>query len=243
RLAKPLDPFWTASMKYQVENIKIYDMSTDASPELGREAGSRSKSAVTLALTYDTRDNVFLTRKGERLEISSEFAGGPLYGQTNIHKVSIDAQKWFLLPYDIIFSVNASTGLVDRYGDSEFVPIFDRWFVGGSRSVRGFDYREVGPRDSKSEPRGGKTYGYMNYEVTFPVIDRVRFAVFTDMGFVDDSYFDYGSVLDEVQIGSGVGLRLNLPIGPLRLDFGVPVKATKENQSSGKFHFDVGYQF
>lgn len=243
RLAKPLDAFWTASMKYQVENIKIYDVDNNASRELAREAGSRSKSAVTFAATYDTRDNVFLTRKGEKFEISTELAGGPLYGQTNIHKVSIEGQKWFTLPWDIIFSVNAATGVVDRYGDSEFVPIFDRWFVGGSRSVRGFDYRDVGPRDSKGEPRGGKTYGYMNYEMTFPVIDRVRFAIFTDMGFVDDSYFDYGSVWDDLQIGSGVGLRLNLPIGPLRLDFGVPVKSTKENESSGKFHFDVGYQF
>lgn len=243
RLAKPLDAFWTASMKYQVENIKIYDMDSDVSPELAREAGSRSKSAVTFALSYDTRDNVFLTRKGERFEISTELAGGPLYGETNIHKVSIEGQKWFLLPWDIIFSVNASTGVVDRYGDSEFVPIFDRWFVGGSRSVRGFDYRDVGPRDTKGEPSGGKTFGYMNYEMTFPIIDRVRFAVFTDMGFADSSYFDYGSVWDDLQIGSGVGLRLNLPIGPLRLDFGVPVKSTKENESSGKFHFDVGYQF
>ncbi len=243
RLAKPLDAFWTASMKYQVENIKIYDMDSNVSTDLAREAGSRSKSAVTFALTYDTRDNVFLTRKGERLEFSTELAGGPLYGETQIHKVSVDAQKWFLLPWDIIFSVNGSTGVVDRYGDTEFVPIFDRYFVGGSRSVRGFDYRDVGPRDNKNEPSGGKTYGYMNYEMTFPIIDRVRFAVFTDIGFADASYFDYGDLWKDVQIGSGLGLRLNLPIGPLRLDFGVPVKATKENESSGKFHFDVGYQF
>ncbi len=243
RLAKPLDPFWTASMKYQLENIELFHFDDSASTELLREKGGRSKSAVTMALTYDTRDNVFLTRRGERVELSGEVAGGPLLGQTDTHKLSIEGQKFFLLPYDIIMMTGGSTGVVGRYDDTAFVPIFDRWFIGGSRSVRGFDNREIGPRDSRGEPTGGATFGYVNLELTFPVIDRVRFAVFTDAGFVDRQYMHYADVLDDYQAGAGIGLRLNLPIGPLRLDFGVPIKATKENDSSGKFHFDVGYQF
>jgi len=243
RMAKALDPFWTASIKYQLENIELYHFSDSASPELRREAGGRSKSAVTLGLTYDTRDNVFLTRKGERIEFSSEFAGGPLLGQTDIHKISVEAQKYVQLPWDIIVMAGGATGIVDRYDDTEFVPVFDRWFVGGSRSVRGFDNREVGPRDSKGEPTGGRTYGYGNLELTFPIIERVRFAIFTDAGFVNSRYFNYGNIMQDYQAGAGIGLRLNLPIGPIRFDFGVPVKATKENESSGKFHFDVGYQF
>lgn len=243
RLAKALNQFWTLSARYQVENIDLFDFDDEASPELRREQGGRTKSALSVALLYDTRDNVFLTRKGERVEFTAEVAGGPLLLDTHIYKFQAEAQKYFLLPWDIIVMLGGSTGVVDRYNKTEFVPIFDRYFLGGARSVRGFDNREVGPRDSRGEPLGGNTFGQVNFELTFPLIDRVRGAVFVDAGFVDHRSFHYNDSLDLLNIGAGVGLRLNLPIGPLRLDYGVPVRADKFNDSSGKFSFDVGYQF
>jgi outer membrane protein insertion porin family len=195
-------------------------------------------------LSYDTRDNVFLTRKGEKIDFTVELAGGPvLMGETNIYRFQVDAQKFWSLPYDLILSFNLSTGVVNNYDKSLFVPIYDRFFIGGSRSIRGFDNRDVGPRDSNNEPIGGRTFGFVNLELTAPIIDRVRGAVFLDAGFVDERFAHYGDMFDTFNASVGFGLRLNLPIGPLRFDFGIPLRSDKFNDSGGKFHFDVGYQF
>lgn len=242
RLARALNQFWTASIKYQLEEIEIYNMSDDAPATIKREDGNRTKSAVTFGLVYDTRDSVFLTRRGERIEFTTEVAGGPLLGQTNMYKIMITGQKYFPLPYDLIFMVGGTTGTVQRFGDSPYVPIFDRFFVGGSRSVRGFDNREVGPKDD-GQPIGGDTEAWLNFELTYPIIDRVRGAVFLDTGYVNVDPYSWGLTGDEPSVGVGVGLRLNLPIGPLRLDFGLPVHRGTNTSGSGKFAFDVGYQF
>lgn len=244
RAARALNDYWTASLRYQLENIDMFDFSSSSSPELLRERGGRSKSSLTAMLSYDTRDNVFLTRKGEKIDFTAELAGGPvLMGETNIYRFQVDAQKFWSLPYDLILSFNLSTGVVNNYDKSLFVPIYDRFFIGGSRSIRGFDNRDVGPRDSNNEPIGGRTFGFVNLELTAPIIDRVRGAVFLDAGFVDERFAHYGDMFDTFNASVGFGLRLNLPIGPLRFDFGIPLRSDKFNDSGGKFHFDVGYQF
>ena len=146
------------------------------SPQLLREQGTRSDSSITLGMAYDTRDSVLLTRHGTHADFSGEFAGGPLLGQTNIYKFQADAQHYTLLPYDCILTLAGATGVVNYYGNSQEVPLFDRFFIGGSRSVRGFRNRDIGPVDSNNEPLGGDTMAYANAELTFPIIDRVRGA-------------------------------------------------------------------
>jgi len=80
--------------------------------------------------------------------------------------------------------------------------------------------------------------------LTFPIMDRVRGAVWNDMGFLDARPFHYTDAIQEGDAAAGVGLRLNLPIGPLRLDYGIPYKDQGWNHNNtGKFSFDVGYQF
>ncbi|MFZ5805840.1 MAG: outer membrane protein assembly factor BamA [Verrucomicrobiota bacterium] len=241
RLAKALDEFWTVAMKYQLESIEIFDVDAAASQAIKDEKGTRSKSSVRATVTYDSRDSVFLTRKGEKVEFAAEGAGGPLLGDTKIWKLEAEGQKFFLLPYDIIFSMNGATGIENHHSGGTRVPIFDRYFVGGSRSVRGFAYRSIGPRDNTGEPIGGRTMAYGNLEVTYPIIDRVRGAVFVDAGFDNDGVGDYS--LADYESGAGFGFRLDLPIGPLRLDFGFPIVAKEHNDTLIKFHFDVGYQF
>jgi len=245
-LSKQLTPFWTATVKYQLQQTSLYDFDPSVPvylPGLYAERGTRSESSVTGSLTYDTRDSVFLTRRGEKLTFSAMGAGGPLWGQTDIYALNATATKWFLLPYDLIFSINGGTGVTNHYGSSDRVPIYERLFLGGSRSVRGFDNQEVGPKYSTGEPEGGLTDGYVNFEMTFPIIDRVRGAVFYDAGFVDEKYGEFTHIGGDYNSAVGVGLRLNLPIGPLRFDYGVPIKHDQWNGGSGKFAFDVGYQF
>jgi len=243
-LSRAFGQFWAGSITYTLQEFDLYNFASNSSPQLLREQGDRSDSSITLGMSYDTRDSVLLTRRGMHADFSAEFAGGPLLGQTNIYKFQADAQKYFLLPYDLILTVAGATGVADYYGNSTEVPLFDRFFIGGSRSVRGFRNRDIGPVDINNEPLGGDTMAYQNFELTFPIMDRVRGAVFNDIGFLDARSFHYTDAWPELNMAAGVGLRLNLPIGPLRLDYGLPYKDQGYNHNNtGKFSFDVGYQF
>ena len=243
-LARAFGQFWSGSVTYTLQDYDLYDFADNTSPELLREQGWRTDSSITLGMSYDTRDSVLLSRHGMHADFSAEFAGGPLQGQTNIYKFQADAQKYILLPYDMILTIAGATGVADYFGDSTEVPLFDRFFLGGSRSIRGFGNRQIGPHDYNNEPLGGDTMAYTNLELTFPIIDRVRGAVWNDMGFLDARSFHYTDAIGEGDAAVGIGLRLNLPIGPLRLDYGIPYKDEGWNHNNtGKFSFDVGYQF
>lgn len=243
-LARAFGAFWSGSVTYTLQEFQIYNFADNTSSQLLREGGWRSDSSITLGMSYDTRDSVLLSRRGMKADFSAEFAGGPLFGQTNIYKFQADAQKYFLLPGDLILTIAGATGVVNNYGSSNEVPLFDRFFIGGSRSVRGFGNRDIGPVDDNNEPLGGDTMAYANIELTFPIMDRVRGAVWNDVGFLDARAFHYEDAWNEMNMAIGVGLRLNLPIGPLRLDYGLPYKDQGYNHSkTGKFSFDVGYQF
>jgi len=243
-LARAFGYFWSGSITYTLQDFDLYDFASNSSPQLLMEQGYRTDSSITLGMSYDNRDSVLLTRRGLHADFSAEFAGGPLWGQTNIYKFQADTQKYILLPYDMILTIAGATGVADFYGNSTEVPLFDRFFLGGSRSIRGFGNRDIGPIDDNNEPLGGDTMAYTNLELTFPIMDRVRGAVWNDMGFLDARPFHYTDALQEGDAAAGVGLRLNLPIGPLRLDYGIPYKDQGWNHNNtGKFSFDVGYQF
>jgi outer membrane protein insertion porin family len=243
-LARAFGPFWSGSITYTLQDFDIYNFQNNPSPQILQEGGYRTDSSITVGMSFDNRDSVLLSRHGVHADVSAEFAGGPLFGQTNIYKFQVDAQKYILLPYDMILTIAGATGIVDFYGNSTEVPIFDRFFLGGSRSIRGFGNRDIGPIDDNSEPLGGNTMAYGNLELTFPIMDRIRGAVWNDLGFLDPDAFHYSNAFSEGDAAAGVGLRLNLPIGPLRLDYGLPYKDQGYNHSNtGKFSFDVGYQF
>ena len=99
---------------------------------------------------------------------------------------------------------------------------------------------DVGPRDAHGEPLGGKTLARATVEWTFPIIEKARGALFYDTGFVNADAYDFST--SHIASDIGFGLRLDLPIGPLRVDYGIPIQ--KDGRSgSGKFNFNVGYQF
>ncbi|HEX8679128.1 MAG TPA: outer membrane protein assembly factor BamA [Chthoniobacterales bacterium] len=237
---KPIGRFMSASLEYRFEEIAIYNVSAAASEELRVEKGSRTKSQVTTALVFDTRDNPFLTHRGQRVVLTPFIAGGFLGGDTQIYGFDLEASQYFPLPYDLIFLLNGEIQGVDTWGGGNRVPIFDRLFLGGANNLRGFDFRDVSPRDVKDEPIGGQSLARFTAELTFPIIEKVRGAVFYDTGFVNRGAWDYSA--DNVASDVGLGLRLDLPIGPIRIDYGIPIQKAG-NDGGGQFNFNVGYQF
>jgi len=169
-------------------------------------------------------------------------AGGFLGGSEQIVAFSLEARKYFHLYKDSILLFSAQFASVDIWGDGTRVRIYDRLFLGGSNDLRGFDYRDVSPRDINGEPLGGQSLASFTVEYTMPIIEKARFAVFFDSGFVNRAPWDFDT--KDYVTDVGVGLRLDLPIGPLRIDYGIPLeKGPYKDAGGGKFNFNVGYQF
>jgi outer membrane protein insertion porin family len=237
---KPINAFMYASLGYRLQDIDIYNVSSAASAPIKAQKGSFVESEVFTSLVFDRRDNPLLTRRGQRVSLSPYLAGGFLGGDTQIYGWDLEASQYFPFKWDTILLFNGEIATVNQWGSGSDVPIFDRLYLGGSNNLRGFDFRDVGPKDQFGEPLGGKSMARLTVEFTVPIVAKARGAIFYDTGFVHSDAWDFGT--SHVASDIGVGVRLDLPIGPLRIDYGIPLQKDG-NTGSGKFNFNVGYQF
>ena len=258
--------FWRGSLGYVIENVGLVDMPNEITvvgpdgqpevidpvpPTIRKDEGYSLASKVTSALSYDTRNSVLLPNRGQHTTLRGEIAGGPLGGDRDFYKLELESNHYFrgLLPGHVI-EVMAQVGVVDTYGFNTDVHLFDRFFLGGLYSLRGYEYRSVGPYESNAqgnaeEPIGGRTFWYGSVEYSVPIIERFRLAAFYDIGNVfPDSYSfetsgpEYGQYTDNW----GIGVRLNIPgMGPLRLDYAIPMSHDEFVDGDGRFQFSVGY--
>lgn len=217
-----------------------------ASDQILAEEGDRLVSKVGGTLVWDSRNSVLLPDKGQRIELVTELAGGPLGADTDFYRFELRGAQ-YIRGFDEghVIEVLGRIGVVEAYDDTETVPLFDRYFLGGLYSLRGFDYRQVGPVDSRGEPLGGGTYWFGSLEYSIPVIERLRVAMFYDVGMVYQDAYSFslrGRQTKYYNDNWGVGIRLNLPIGPIRLDYAFPITSEEYNETSGgRFQFGVGY--
>ncbi len=236
-------------------------------PQLLQEEGDRLVSRLDFSLAHDTRNSALLPTRGHRIEFAPELVGGPLGGDVDFYKLELRvAQYWTpqrLAPQSSVWQdileghvleLTGKVGVVDAYGngdrgDKNRVPLFDRNYLGGLYSLRGYKYRKIGPVDELTgEPIGGDTYWTGTAEYSIPIIERLRFAVFYDAGMVYKDPYSFtpykyadGSTTGVYADNFGFGIRLNLPIGPLRLDYGIPITHDKYSGNGGQFQFGVGY--
>ena len=120
------------------------------------------------------------------------------------------------------------------------IPIDERFFNGGATTVRSFGERELGPHDNHGHPVGGEFFTVFNVEYTFPIFGELQGAVFTDAGNLLPTSEDIG--LSDMRYAIGGGLRYKLPVGPIRLDYGVNPDP-REFEDFGAFHFSFGFAF
>jgi outer membrane protein insertion porin family len=219
----------------------LTNVPANVSEEIAREAGRRLVSKVGTSLIYDTTDSYMLPSRGTRTEARAELAGGPFGGDVNFYKLEFKHAQYIKGFYEgHMLELGGRTGVAEAYNGDIDVPLFDRFFLGGLDSLRGYKYRDIGPHDEFDEPLGGDTYWFATAEYSVPIIERVRFAVFYDIGMVyaKPYYWNFGEYADNW----GVGIRLLLPIGPLRLDYGVPIHNSSGKAGSGRFQFSAGYR-
>ncbi|MDB4566080.1 outer membrane protein assembly factor BamA [Akkermansiaceae bacterium] len=246
-LRKPVGRRSYVKGEYRIETVEI-EAESDTTQAFKDEEDEYLRSALSLNYVYDSRDSNQLPRRGHKVDLGLIYAGGLLAGDVDTITFTGSGTKHWSLPFDAILTARGSFAVVDSHGDNDRIPIFERQFLGGARDLRGFDFRDVGPRDDTGpnptqEVLGGATSIFGSLELTFPVIGQVRGAVFYDAGFVNSDSWDFntGRLASDV----GVGVRLNLPgIGPLAVDFAVPVETPDEQADDGsQIQFYMDYQF
>jgi outer membrane protein insertion porin family len=228
---------------YQGQSVGPQNLSTN----IYDERGTYLISKFGLSLAYDTRNNVQLADRGERTELLTQIAAPP--GDTDFYKLELRSDWYFKgFASNHIWEIGAQTGVADAYGGTPRVPIFERWFLGGLYSLRGYKYHMVGPQDQYGEPLGGDTYYFGFAEYSIPIIKMLRIAAFYDAGNVFTDPYSFKRTYGQEKFfndDAGLGLRIVLPIlggVPLRLDYGYPITHDLKNGSSGKFQIGVGYQ-
>jgi outer membrane protein insertion porin family len=211
------------------------------------QTGDHLYNRFGATLAYDTRNSTQLPNHGQRTEVDTEFSAG----DSTFYKLELKSD-WFFpgLFKGHVIEIGGRSGVADSLGSSD-VPFYDRYYLGGLYSLRGFKYRNVAPREPfdptahvVEDPIGGDSYWYGSVEYSVPIIEKdsgvdLRFAVFYDAGSVAANPYSFSGPFDD---NWGVGIRLNIPhLGPLRLDYGIPIHHDSNNGNGGQFQFGVGY--
>jgi outer membrane protein insertion porin family len=212
------------------------------------ETGDSFYQRIGGSLAYDTRNSSQLPNHGQRSEISSEFSNG----SKTFYKVELTS-AWYFPGFfkGHVIEAGGRTGVADSLEGGD-VPFYDRYYLGGMYSLRGFKFRNIAPREAfdptapsvPNEPIGGDSYWFGTLEYSVPILEKdggigLRFALFYDIGAVSAQSYSFSGSYDD---NWGFGVRLNIPhLGPLRLDYGIPISHDSYNSSSGQFQFGVGW--
>jgi len=202
-------------------------------------------SKVGLTFLRDTRETLIFTRKGNRSSLKFEYAG--IGGDINYYKVEGRTAQ-FIPTFDAFeqsLSIIARAGSVSPFGQSDIVPFYDRFYLGGPDTLRGFDHREVGPRDeddtAPDEAVGGNSYAFVSFEYGFRIAEPLGLVVFYDWGFVNPNDFDFN--MSDYADNWGVGARIMLMGSPLKLDLGIPITSPESTDGGTQFNFSFGTRF
>ncbi|MBI4655537.1 MAG: outer membrane protein assembly factor BamA [Elusimicrobia bacterium] len=220
------DDKYHLTTSYTYEKRKIFDVKDVYKDALTE--GTSVISSVYVEFARDTRDNIWDPTRGTRLSLGLDFAGGLFQGDLNYYKPSVSYswnQKLFSIDdYPFVVSVLNRFGFVDRFGSTGSVPVFEKYFLGGGETIRGYNNNgQIGPAE------GGKIYDVVNIEFKFPLARErkrtiVQWAFFLDFGnswtkFRDVRY-EFGTGADKLKAGAGFGIRFTTPAFPIRLDWG-----------------------
>ena len=262
-LTRKITKYDEAGVIFAVRHVKIID--ADIKPIF---LGDEKYFVNTLGFTntLDMRESPFVTPRGflinNTLDLASsafgsdiEFIRGtirvgyylpfgpkPLTPGVVEDKPGTPWQRWF---QQSSLAFGARAGIIHSLSvsgsaEATAIPIDERFFSGGADTVRSFGERDLGPHDAKGHPIGGEFFTVFNIEYTFPIFGELQGALFTDAGNLLPTSEEPG--LNDMRYALGAGLRYKLPVGPIRLDYGVNPDP-RANEDFGAFHFSFGFAF
>lgn len=241
RIGPHLTDILSLLFTYTYERVKVYDALSAYKSEEGR----KDSSSFTTYLIRDSRDNIFDASRGSRNSLSLEVSGGILGGDTDFVKTFASSSWFFQTFWRFVLAVQLRYGIVSSFPPSTGVPIYERFYVGGADTVRGYDLMgEIGPGE------GGVTMFVSNLEYKFPIVMEkghtvLQGAVFLDMGGSwrkGDMNFTIGTRDNQLKVGIGAGVRFQTPIFPVRLDWGYGLNH-RPGEDKSQWYFTIGQPF
>lgn len=242
----PVYDFTRASLYYRYDVTDISEITEDASDNIKELEGSNTTSAISTALSYDSRDRAFNTTQGQDHSLTYTYAG--LGGDIGFHKV-VGELGWYVPVFkDLVTFLHGESGYVSET-EGYILPDYEKFYLGGLNSVRGFDFQGIHIKGVNSEgeatEEGGETYVQLNLELTYPLLKDLGIVgvVFYDTGnvYAADENFDFGTLRQ----AAGYGIRWYSPIGPIRIEGGHILDPREEDgEDSGvNWEFSMGGAF
>ncbi len=228
---------WSGEMALRLESVNIDDIDLFASGQVRDDEGSNLLTSAKVTLVRDRTDNRFLPSSGDRLRLSYE-QFGVLGGDHNFGRVSARYQWYKTIKTDLldrksVLQLRAEGGAI--VGDA---PVFERFYAGGTGSIRGFEFRGVGPRDGIDDTNvGGDFLVLMGAEYSYPIYtEALRGHIFLDTGTAGTGGY-------RASIGTGIRLIIRaLGPMPLELNLAVPVSSDSGDEEQ-VFSFVMGGMF
>lgn len=255
-LGYPLGDDWSVAGTYTLEYVEVDSggFGRRNVPTIANLFSNGRTSSVRLSLFYDTRNNRRFPSKGWFNTASVEHATGALLSENRFTRYRLRGRYYYDLGFNIVLKANAEWGAITS-PQARGVPIFERFFLGGPLSMRGFQINSLGPSipvldsvrpdsGTVSQNIGGTEQLQVNTELEFPILQKVqiRGVAFIDAGNAFRLEDGYSDKLDQLRFNWGFGIRWFSPIGPLRFEWGFPFNARGDEDSS-VFNFSIGNFF
>ena len=227
------------NLRYRYEFVNYANVVPDLTAELG-PLESFNIGSLILSLDYDLRDNPISPRRGSFHLGSIEFARPFLGGDASFTKFQLETSWYLPLGSRAEFALGLRGGFTQIVLSAGDLPLSERFFLGGDRSVRGYGYKGIGPKDNAGNPLGGDMFAQGSLELRFGLIGKLRGVLFFDAGelWADQA----GLPASGLKTSAGGGLRYETLVGPIRLDWGYKLKR-EPGESPSRWHLTIGYPF
>lgn len=243
---KIFDDFTTATVAYKFENVNVYDMANHLKrqPWFDKQRGHQWVSQPSIMFDRDTRNSFTNPTSGYNINLLAAVSPRILGSSNNFYRLEGKGSYYHSFWDEaIVVMAGFQIGVVSDFNRQDSVPLFERYFLGGGDSLRGFPYREVSPTTgSRHDAYGGESMMLGTLEISHPIWGFIRGAAFVDVG--NAWAYSYNFQLNELNVGVGYGLRIQVPMlnVPLKLDLAYPVvKSVKGVDSKLRFHFNMGF--
>jgi len=241
RFSYPVFPYTRAYVAYGYDISEVDDIASDAALSIQELEGVNTTSSLTGELRYESRDKRFNPSKGSTHSGSIEYAGGLLGGDVGFTKVK--AETGWVVPFiwKHRWFFHAEAGHVAQNGD-QLLPDYEKFYLGGMNSVRGFDFQGIYAVDEQGNKIGGNSYVQGNIEYRVPLVESAGLigVLFLDVGQV---YGDQDPVGGPLRESAGLGIRWFSPVGPIRLEYGFILDPLPDEPAGGQFQFSMGSAF
>jgi outer membrane protein insertion porin family len=230
----------TVSVGYQLE----YDSLSDVDPSVPRALGGIKQSGIVSGpnarLVVNTTNDPYNPSSGQVLTIDAMEGGGIFGGDYDFYRVVTEIKDYYLIGWGTILATRAKLGIADSIGSQRNYPLFYRFYAGGEGSVRGYPYLRLGPKSADNVPLGGLTWIEGSVELRHKIWKQLDGAAFLDFGQLSTDA--YHIPIDNLRFGAGPALSYETPVGPLRLDLGIPFNKPPGGPN-WQVYFSIGQYF